>query len=113
MPPEQADGPTPPAAEQHFEAVAAPAPGQVLVATIDGVEVAIANTDGLFRAFDDTCSHRECPLSEGAIDESSVTCPCHKSRFDLTTGVPMNGPATLPIRIRAVRQEGEQLLVER
>lgn len=99
--------------DTSFEPVESPAPGQVIVVSIDGVDVAVANTDGLIRAFDDTCSHRECPLSEGAIDATSVTCPCHKSRFDLATGIPMNGPATLPIRIRSVRTDGDRLVVER
>ncbi len=95
------------------ESVATPALGEVVVVIIDGVDVAIANTGGVIRAFDDACTHRECPLSEGTIDAISVTCPCHKSRFDLETGAPLNGPATVPIRIRSVRPVGDRLLVER
>lgn len=99
--------------DSALESVATPALGEVVVVMIGGVEVAIANIDGLFRAFDDACTHRECPLSEGAIDATSVTCPCHKSRFDLETGAPLTGPATVPIRIRSVRPAGDRLLVER
>ena len=93
-------------------AVALPAPGEVVVTEIDGVAVAIADVDGRLVAFDDTCTHRECPLSEGTIDAEGVVCPCHKSRFDLRTGQPLNGPAQAPLRIRAVRRDGGELLVE-
>ncbi len=96
-----------------LESIVTPSLGEVVVVTIDGVEVAIANIDGVIRAFDDACTHRECPLSEGIIDATAVTCPCHKSRFDLETGAPLNGPATVPIRIRSVRPVGDRLLVER
>lgn len=112
MSPDLSSNPVP-SDDPAFESIARPAPGEVVVVTLDGIEVAVANTDGRIRAFDDTCTHRECPLSEGTIDATSVTCPCHRSRFDLGTGAPLNGPATIPIRIRSVRSDGDRLLVER
>ncbi len=84
-----------------------------IVLTVDEVDVAVALVGGRLVAFDDTCSHRACPLSEGELDEQAVTCPCHRSRFDLATGEPLNGPATEPIRIRGVAVEEGQLLIER
>ena len=90
-----------------------PAPGEVLVVVIDGIDVAVTNIGGTVHAFDDTCTHRSCPLSEGAIDCSGVTCPCHKSRFDLLSGMPLNGPATEPVRIRLVTVEGDRVLIAR
>lgn len=90
-----------------------PDPADPTVVSIDDVDVAIvAGIDGLI-AFDDTCTHRACPLSEGVIEGGTVTCPCHKSRFDLTTGLPLNGPATEAIRIRRVEHDGTYLRVER
>lgn len=80
---------------------------------VDGVDVAVIELGADLVAFDDTCTHRACPLSEGVFDAISVTCPCHKSRFDLVTGQPLNGPATEPIRIRQVRFDGDELLIER
>jgi nitrite reductase/ring-hydroxylating ferredoxin subunit len=90
-----------------------PLPGEVVVMEIDATPVAVATFAGTLVAFDETCTHRECPLSEGVIDDSSVTCPCHKSRFDLRTGQPLNGPATQPIRVRAVRVQHGRLFIER
>lgn len=88
-------------------------PGVITVVDIDGTAVAIVNVGGQMHAFDDECSHRSCPLSEGGLEESIVTCPCHKSRFDIRTGAVLNGPATLPIRVRKLVHDGEQWLVER
>ena len=37
-------------------------PGDLSVAEIGGLRVAIANVDGRFHAFDDTCTHEQCSL---------------------------------------------------
>jgi 3-phenylpropionate/trans-cinnamate dioxygenase ferredoxin subunit len=100
-------------ARWQLVAGALPAVGAPVVVTVDGTDVAVVALGTKLVAFDDTCTHRMCPLSEGVIDETSVTCPCHKSRFDLTTGQPLNGPATDPIRIRQVSVDGSHLLIER
>jgi 3-phenylpropionate/trans-cinnamate dioxygenase ferredoxin component len=31
-------------------------------------------------------------------------CQCHGSRFDITTGVVMNGPATQPLNVYEVQE---------
>ncbi len=91
----------------------APEPGTPIVVSVDDVDVAVTSIGDQLIAFDDTCTHRACPLSEGEFDGLTVTCPCHKSQFDLATGTALNGPATEPIRIRAVAIEDGQLLIER
>lgn len=97
----------------EFEVVEPPAPGRASVVTIDGVAVALVDVGGQMRAFDDTCTHRGCSLAEGMVDATSVTCRCHRGRFDLASGVPLDGPPTEPIRIRVVRRDGDRVLVER
>lgn len=98
-----------------FSVVLSPpaAAGEITVVDIDGTAVALANVDGTLYAFDDTCSHRACPLSDGTLEGSRITCPCHRSRFDVRTGGVLNGPATLPIRVRQVVRDGDRVLVER
>jgi nitrite reductase/ring-hydroxylating ferredoxin subunit len=87
--------------------------GEMVAIDLDGTFVAIGRLDGVLVAFDETCTHRACPLSDGVLADGSITCPCHKSRFDIRTGVPLNGPATDPIRIRTVRVDGGRVYVER
>lgn len=93
--------------------VAAPPEGSMTVVDVDGTFVAVGTLDGSVVAFDETCTHRACPLTDGVLAEGSITCPCHKSRFDIATGTPLNGPAVEPIRIRQVRQDGGHIYVER
>jgi nitrite reductase/ring-hydroxylating ferredoxin subunit len=93
--------------------VPAPPEGTMVAIDVDGQFVALGTLDASLVAFDETCSHRACPLSDGVLAAGSVTCPCHKSRFDLRTGAPLNGPAVDPIRIRQARQDGGRIYIER
>jgi nitrite reductase/ring-hydroxylating ferredoxin subunit len=71
--------------------------GEMRVFQVGGDDVAVANVDGTFYAFGDTCSHQFCSLSEGDLEETTVECPCHGSQFDVTTGEVLHLPATQPI----------------
>jgi 3-phenylpropionate/trans-cinnamate dioxygenase ferredoxin subunit len=53
---------------------------------IDRKEIAIANIEGKYYAFDDRCDHTGARLSMGAINGNIVTCPLHGAQFDCTTG---------------------------
>ena len=88
------------------------APGQMRVFDVAGIKVNIASVGGQLYAFDDTCTHRACSLAQGQLDDTTVTCPCHGSQFDVTTGEVLRGPAQQPVRSRLVQIEGESLLVE-
>src|SRR5436190_24029485 len=83
------------------------AAGQMRVFDIAGIKVNIASVDGEFHAFDDTCTHRACSLAKGKLDGTTVTCPCHGSQFDVTTGEVLRGPAQQAVRSRLVQIEGE------
>jgi 3-phenylpropionate/trans-cinnamate dioxygenase ferredoxin component len=70
------------------------------------VRVSIARVDGRLYAFDDlcTCGHEPCPLSGGLLTGRTVMCQCHGSRFDITTGAVLNGPATRPLNVYDVHE---------
>lgn len=88
------------------------ASGEMRVFDLSGTKVTVAASDSGLYAFDDTCTHTGCSLATGEVDGTTVTCPCHGSRFDITSGSVLRGPARRPVRSRAVRVEGEELLVE-
>ena len=88
------------------------ADGQMRVFDVAGTKVNVANAGGRVYAFDDTCTHAGCSLAEGELDGTTVTCPCHGSQFDVTSGTVRRGPARLPVRSRTVQVEGPDLLVE-
>src|SRR5512132_4046967 len=46
---------------------------------VEGRAVCIGRTAGGWVAFDDTCTHEECSLAGGELDEGVIVCPCHGS----------------------------------
>ncbi|MGH2380444.1 MAG: Rieske (2Fe-2S) protein [Candidatus Limnocylindria bacterium] len=88
------------------------AEGFMRVFEVAGTKVNVANSDGRLYAFDDTCTHQGCSLANGNLQGTTVTCACHGSQFDVTSGAVLRGPAQRPVRSRAVQVEGEDLLTE-
>ncbi len=82
------------------------ADGQMRVFDVAGTKVNVSNTGGRLYAFDDTCTHMGCSLANGELEGTTVTCACHGSQFDVTSGAVVRGPAHLPVRSRAVQVEG-------
>jgi 3-phenylpropionate/trans-cinnamate dioxygenase ferredoxin subunit len=87
-------------------------PGQMSVFDLGGTKVNVASAGGNLYAFDDTCTHTGCSLARGKLDGTTVTCACHGSQFDVTSGAVLRGPAKRPVRSRSVKVEGENLLAE-
>ena len=75
-------------------------------------KVAVANVAGTFYAFEDTCTHEGCSLAEGDLEEAIVTCRCHGSRFDVSNGAVLRGPAQKPVETYQTRVEGGNLEIE-
>jgi Rieske Fe-S protein len=57
-------------------------------------------TAGEFKAFSAVCTHRSCTVS--GVRNGNITCPCHKSMFDMTTGAVTGGPAPRPLPSKIV-----------
>jgi 3-phenylpropionate/trans-cinnamate dioxygenase ferredoxin subunit len=88
------------------------AEGALAAFDVGGVRVAVANVGGTLHAFDDTCTHLQCSLAEGDLEGTVVTCSCHGSRFDVTTGDLLRGPAQKPVRTYPARVEDGALQIE-
>ena len=86
--------------------------GQMRVFDVAGAKVTVANANGQLYAFDDICTHQGCSLARGKLEGTTVTCPCHGSQFDVTSGAVLRGPARRSVRSRAVQAKGDDLLVE-
>jgi 3-phenylpropionate/trans-cinnamate dioxygenase ferredoxin subunit len=86
--------------------------GEIKAFDVGHDPVAVANVDGRFHAFDDTCTHQGCSLADGTLEGQVVTCSCHGSQFDVTSGAVLEGPAEEPVRSHRVEVSGEDLLAE-
>jgi len=71
---------------------------ETLRAEIDGQVIAIAKIDNHFYGFQEFCTHRFGPLSEGSFEGFNVQCPWHNSCFDVRTGKVTNGPAKVDLK---------------
>ena len=85
--------------------------GEMIGATVNGLEVLVANVGGQYRAIGSVCTHEGGPLAEGDLYDSTVTCPWHGSEFSLETGQVETPPATDPEPVYEVRVEGDQIQV--
>ena len=86
--------------------------GEMRAFDVAGTNVNVANANGRLYAFDDTCTHMGCSLADGRLAGTVVTCACHGSQFDITSGAVIRGPAQRPVRSRAVQVKDDDLLVD-
>jgi 3-phenylpropionate/trans-cinnamate dioxygenase ferredoxin subunit len=84
------------------------APRQVVV---DGVTVALVRVAAEVFAINDICSHGQVSLTEGEVDDCTLECWLHGSRFDLRTGAALSLPATEPVPVYPVKVEDGKVLV--
>jgi 3-phenylpropionate/trans-cinnamate dioxygenase ferredoxin subunit len=79
---------------------------------LEGNPICIARSQGEVFALHDVCSHADVALSEGDVEDGTVECWLHGSRFDLRTGKPTGLPATKPVATYPVTVEGDDVLVK-
>lgn len=83
-----------------------------VAAEVNGTLVAIVrDSAGDIHAIDDTCSHANVSLSEGEVEDCSIECWLHGSRFDLRSGKPTGLPAITPIAVYPVKIDGGDVFV--
>ena len=86
-------------------------PGALRQVEVEGRAVCLGRTSSGWVAFDDTCTHEECSLAEGELEDGVIVCPCHGSEFDVRTGDVLTPPALDPLPIYEAREEGGALQI--
>lgn len=71
---------------------------QMKLVRVNEDRIVVARTERGPAAFQDRCTHRGGPLSDGALICGIVQCPWHGSQFDVETGEVRCGPAQQNIR---------------
>jgi 3-phenylpropionate/trans-cinnamate dioxygenase ferredoxin component len=70
---------------------------------VDGVPIAVVmDSAGAVHALGDTCTHGDISLSEGFVEDDTLECWAHGSKFELTSGKPLTLPAYEPVPVFAV-----------
>jgi nitrite reductase/ring-hydroxylating ferredoxin subunit len=76
------------------------------LAEAGGARVMLYRRGTQIYALSDVCPHAAGPLHEGTVDDDlCVTCPWHGSRFRLSDGRAVHGPASAPAAVYQARVE--------
>ena len=90
-------------------------PGQAKSYSLGNSKIVVCNVNNEYFALEDVCSHDDGELVSGQgilIENCQLECPRHGARFDVKTGEAKRMPAVAPIKIYAVKIEGDELEVE-
>jgi 3-phenylpropionate/trans-cinnamate dioxygenase ferredoxin subunit len=85
---------------------------EALGVTLGDLDVAIARNGDEFFAIQNECSHAAVALSEGEVEDCTIECWLHGSRFDLRSGKPTGLPATEPVATFPVEQRDDGIYVD-
>lgn len=84
---------------------------QMKLFRIGSLRVVLARTEEGYVAFDDRCTHKGGPLSDGALACGTVQCPWHGSQFNVHTGAVKHGPAELSINTYELEERKGRLIL--
>jgi Rieske Fe-S protein len=63
---------------------------------------------GSFDAFTAVCTHQGCIVA--TVSGGTINCPCHGSKFSITNGSVVNGPATSPLAPVSITVQGTSIV---
>jgi len=77
--------------------------GAAVRVVIDGVPIAVVrDSSGDVHAIGDTCTHGDISLAEGFVEDQTLECWAHGSKFSIETGKPLSLPAYEPVPVYPV-----------
>lgn len=88
--------------------------GKLARVDASGIPAVLLKQGAAMYAIGAVCTHLAGPLDEGTCEEGIVTCPWHGSRFRMSDGSVVNGPAvysepTFAVRVREGKIELRRL----
>ena len=60
-----------------------------------------------FKAFSAICTHQQCIVDQ--VSNGTIDCPCHGSKFSISDGAVVAGPAPSPLPAQPVKVTGGQV----
>ena len=80
---------------------------------LGGVPIAVVkDSAGDIHAIGDTCTHGDISLSEGFVEDETLECWAHGSRFSLLSGKPLSLPAYEPVPVYVVEIDGGDVFID-
>ena len=64
-------------------------------------------TKGVYKAFSAVCTHVGCLCNQ--VADGTINCPCHGSKFKITNGAVVTGPASSPLPAKTVTVTGDKV----
>lgn len=74
--------------------------------------VIVRDSEGRVFAIGDRCTHGDISLSEGFVEDGTLECWAHGSKFSLCTGWPQNLPAYEPVPVFDVNVEDGAIFID-
>ena len=63
---------------------------------------------GSFKAFTAVCTHQGCIVN--TVSGGTINCPCHGSKFSITNGSVVHGPAPSPLAPVSIEVQGTSIV---
>jgi nitrite reductase/ring-hydroxylating ferredoxin subunit len=63
---------------------------------------------GQFKCFTAVCTHMHCILAD--VNDGTINCGCHGSKFKIADGSVANGPASSPLAERPITVKGNEII---
>ena len=79
---------------------------------VEGQEVLVVNLEGKLYAVGNRCTHAHGDLSKGRLEGKIVVCPRHGSKFDVTSGSRISGPAKVSLPVFDAKVEDKLLKIK-
>ncbi|WP_394551781.1 non-heme iron oxygenase ferredoxin subunit [Agromyces sp. MMS24-JH15] len=80
---------------------------------VEGTPIAVVkDSAGAVFAIGDTCTHGDISLAEGFVEDDTLECWAHGSKFSLKTGKPLTLPAYEPVPVYQVEVQGGDVLID-
>lgn len=80
---------------------------------VNGIPIALVlDSTGEVHAIGDTCTHGDISLAEGFVEDGTLECWAHGSKFSLETGKPLTLPAYEPVPVFLVELDGDDVFID-
>jgi len=88
-------------------------PSTALRVVLEGKPIAVVmDSAGVVHALGDTCTHGDISLAEGFVEDDTLECWAHGSKFELTTGKPLTLPAYEPVPVYTVSIVDDDVFID-